>query len=161
MATSPPNAALPPLARMYHAIMRGFVLNGRAPHYVELGRELDLRPEEARQSLHQLVGLGLPAWLHPGTDYLVAFAPFASLPTQYLITVNGQQRWYAQCGFDALAVSWLFPGKEVRLDCPCLDCGEVIALRQRDGILLSVDPPAAVGHTNLPVRRWNEDLASA
>ena len=31
-----------------------------------------------------------------------------------------------------LAVRWLFPGSEVRIDTRCLDCGEPILIRMRD-----------------------------
>jgi hypothetical protein len=52
--------------------------------------------EEGRQILHDLVDSGIPAWLHPGTDYIVSFPPFNNLPTQYRISVDGQQSWFAQ-----------------------------------------------------------------
>lgn len=152
-------AELQLLADMYHAVMSSFVNAGRAPHYIELGRHLGLRPEEARQALQQLVAMGLPNWLVPETDYIASFAPFSNIATQYLISVEGQQRWYAQCGFESLAISWLFPGKGVRIECPCLDCGEAISLRMRDGQLLAVDPPTAIGHVNLPASRWRENWA--
>ena len=42
---------------------------------------------------------------------------------------------------------WLFPGKEVRIEAACLDCGEPIVVRMRDEEILEVDPPEAVGHT--------------
>jgi hypothetical protein len=47
-------------------------------------------------------------------------------------------------------VRWLFPGKEVRIDTRCLDCGEPIRLRMRDKQILEVDPPMTVGHNNDP-----------
>jgi hypothetical protein len=78
------------LAQMYHAIMVGFVRDGRAPHYTDLGRQLSLRMEDARQTLHQLIGMGLPTWLAPHTDYIASFAPFSNIPTQYLVSVDGQ-----------------------------------------------------------------------
>jgi len=54
------------LNRMYHEIIEWFVEHGRAPHYVELARRLDLPAEEARQTLRELVGMGLPGvWQHP------------------------------------------------------------------------------------------------
>ena len=85
------------LNRMYHAIIQGFVEHGRAPHYIELAHRLDLPAEEARRTLRELVGMGLPGvWQHPGTDYIESFAPFANLPTQYLITIRRRQRWYGQ-----------------------------------------------------------------
>ena len=149
------------LAQMYHAILAGFVRDGRAPHYTDLGGQLRLRPEEARQTLHQLVSMGLPTWLHPETDWIASFAPFSNIPTQYLVKVDGEQRWYAQCGLESLAVSWLFPGKEIRIDCPCLDCGEAIRIRMRDGKLLAVEPATVVGHANLPAWRWRENWARA
>ena len=85
------------LNRMYHAIIQGFVEHGRAPHYIELAHRLDLPAEEARRTLRELFGMGLPGvWQHPGTDYIESFAPFANLPTQYLITIRRRQRWYGQ-----------------------------------------------------------------
>ena len=29
-------------------------------------------------------------------DYIVSFAPFNNLPTQYRITIEGQQKWFGQ-----------------------------------------------------------------
>jgi hypothetical protein len=82
---------------MYHKIMTRLVSDGRAPHYTELAAELGLSPEEARIALHDLEGAGVPGfWLHPGTDYIASFAPFSNIPTQYLISVDGQQKWYGQ-----------------------------------------------------------------
>ena len=85
------------LARMYHAIMNGLVRDGRAPHYTELATELGLSPDEARDSLHDLEAVGVPGvWLQPNTDYVASFAPFSNIPTQYLISVEGRQKWYGQ-----------------------------------------------------------------
>jgi hypothetical protein len=85
------------LNRMYHTILEWFVEQGRAPHYVELAHRLDLAAEEARRTLRELVDMGLPGvWQHPGTDYIESFAPFANLPTQYLITIRRRQRCYGQ-----------------------------------------------------------------
>jgi hypothetical protein len=91
--------------------------------------------------------------VYPDTDYLASFAPLSPLPTQYRVSVEGQgDGWYAQCGFEALAVCWLFPGKTVRVEAPCLDCNEPLGLEMRDGTVLSADPPGLIGHLNLP---WN------
>jgi hypothetical protein len=49
-----------------------------------------------------------------------------------------------------LAVRWLYPGTEIRIDSTCLDCGEPILVRMRDEEILEVDPPTAVGHMNVP-----------
>ena len=55
-------------------------------------------------------------WLHPETDYIASFPPLNNLPTQYRVTVRGEQRWFAQCGFEATSATWLFPGETVRVD---------------------------------------------
>ena len=156
MTTSDAVADHPLLARLYHTILTAFVQDGQAPHYIVLSKWLALPPEETRQLLHRLADLGLPIWLHPDTDLLASFAPFSNVPTQYRISVDGDQRWYGQCGLESLAVSWLFPGQEIRIDCPCLDCGEPIQVRMRDGVLLGIDPPSVVGHVNLPLRHWRD-----
>lgn len=45
---------------------------------------------------------------------------------------------------------WLFPKTEVRIDAPCLDCGERITIRMLNEEILEVSPPTAVGHINIP-----------
>ena len=41
---------------------------------------------------------------------------------------------------------WLVPGKTVRVDAPCLDCGESIAIEMRDEEVLSIQPEGMVGY---------------
>jgi len=52
-----------------------------------------------------------------------------------------------------LAVRWLFPGTELRIDTQCLDCGQTIHVRMRDEDILEIDPPTTVGHMNIPLAR--------
>ena len=84
------------LDRAYSTTMRSFITTGCAPHYTELATALGLSMEEGRKLLQELMQSGIPAWQHPGTDYVVSFAPFHNLPTQYRITIEGQQKWFAQ-----------------------------------------------------------------
>jgi Alkylmercury lyase len=136
------------LDRAFHRIMHELVETGRAPHYAELARVLGLPVDEGRQTLLAVMQAYPIGWLHPETDYIASFPPLNSLPTQYRVTVRGEQKWFAQCGFEATSVTWLFPGAAVRVDAPCLDCGEPVRVEMRDGRLLSVDPPGIVGHLN-------------
>ena len=46
---------------------------------------------------------------------------------------------------------WLFPGSLIRIDAPCLDCGEPMAVELRDEKLLSVEPSTLVGYTSAEV----------
>ena len=98
--------------------------------------------------------MGLPMWLHPGTDLIASFAPFSSLPTLYRVAIDGRPHGYAQCGLEALAVSWLFPGADVRVDSQCPHCGEGVFLQMRDGELIQLTPAQTAAHINVPVARW-------
>ena len=82
--------------RAYATTNQYFIDRGFGPHFTELANDLDLPMEEGRALLRELVESGIPAWQHPGTDYLVSFAPFNSMPTQYHVPVDGEQKWFAQ-----------------------------------------------------------------
>jgi Alkylmercury lyase len=134
--------------RLFHRVMRALVETGRAPHYAELAPALGLTIEQGRRLLLDVMQAYPIGWLHPDTDYIASFPPLNSLPTQYRITVGGEQKWFAQCGFEATSVTWLFPGATVWVDAPCLDCGEAIRVEMHDGRLVVIDPPGVVGHLN-------------
>lgn len=84
------------LDQIFHLIMKRMVKTGQAPHYTEIAAELKISMEEGRQALHELFKAGIPGWLFPNTDLIVSFAPFNNLPTQYRITIDGEQKWFAQ-----------------------------------------------------------------
>lgn len=82
---------------VFHIIMERMVATGQAPHYAEIAAELDVRPAEGRRLLRELFsGRAFPGWLHPSTDLIASFPPFNNLPTQYRITIDGEQKWFAQ-----------------------------------------------------------------
>lgn len=82
--------------RVYTAVVEHFVKTGRAPHYTELAATLGLRPEEARQVQHQAAESAIACWFIKDTDYIESWAPFSNVPTNYLVTIEGEQKWYAQ-----------------------------------------------------------------
>ena len=82
--------------RAYNIILIKMVETGKAPHYTEIASALAVSMEEGRQVLHELFSQGMAAWLFPDTDYITSFAPFNNLPTQYRITIDGQQKWFGQ-----------------------------------------------------------------
>ena len=97
-------ADLKRLDRVFYLIMRRFMATGQAPYYTELAQDLGVSVEDGRKNLHELLeapcpvygSRRYPGWLYPGTDYIASFAPFNNLPTQYRITIDGQQKWFAQ-----------------------------------------------------------------
>jgi hypothetical protein len=80
----------------YSAVLDHFIRTGRAPHYTELAATLGLRPEEARQVQHKTAASALACWFVKDTDYIESWAPFSNVPTQYLVTIEGDQKWYGQ-----------------------------------------------------------------
>jgi len=149
------------LDKTFQIILKYFMETGRAPHYTEIASEFDMSVEDARKALHELFTPEFPGWLFPNTDHICSFPPFSSLPTQHRITIDGQQKWFGQWGFDTLAVSWLFPGKTVQIDTPCLDCGSPITVKMKDGIIQDTEPEGIMGYTSVPVREWFNDLPYA
>ncbi|MBV29049.1 MAG: hypothetical protein CL504_00290 [Actinobacteria bacterium] len=138
------------LDKAYEALMSEVVKTGVVPHYAELSTLLAISPNEALGRIRNIVEL-TPGWMHPETDYIASFPPFNNQPTQYRISVDGEQKWFAQCGFEALACRWLFPGKTVRIDAPCLLGGEPLTIEMKDEEILLVDPNTIVGYTRSPV----------
>ena len=84
------------LEKTFHIIIKRMKETGQAPHYTELAAELGVTPDEGKKALHDLFSPGFPGWLFPNTDYVASFAPFSQLPTQYRITIDGQQKWFGQ-----------------------------------------------------------------
>jgi hypothetical protein len=145
------------LDRTYHFIMESFVQRGQAPHYTEIAQAFSASPDEGKQLLLELMSAKLAAWLHPGTDLIASFAPFNNLPTQYRITIDGQQKWFAQCGLESLAICWLFPGQEIQIETTCLDCGESIGFGIRDGVIQGQVPSGIYGYVDIPFRDWSQN----
>ncbi|MDX1690147.1 MAG: organomercurial lyase [Acidimicrobiia bacterium] len=139
----------------YRETMRHFLETGRAPHFTELGRLLGLGMSEAREVQRAAAEAGIGSWMLEGTDFVECWAPFSNIPTHHRVSLDGVPMGFGQCGLEALAVTWIVPDAEVTIETSCLDCGEDVTVVQRDGEVLSVDPPGAVGHMNQPFA--NED----
>ena len=85
------------LDRTFHIIVKRMIATGQAPHFTEIAAELDVPPAEGRKALHDLFSTrGFPGWLYPRTDDIVSFPPFNNLPTHHRLTIDGQQKWFAQ-----------------------------------------------------------------
>jgi len=84
------------LNKAFRFIMKRMIQTGQAPFYTELATGLSLSVEEGRKIQRDLFTSGIPGWLYPRTDHIVSFAPFNNLPTQYRITIDGEQKWFGQ-----------------------------------------------------------------
>jgi hypothetical protein len=130
------------------------VATGHAPTATAIAGGLGVSPEEGRGLLRELASTGLPIWLQPGTDLIASCAPFNELPTPYRVTVDGRAGWFAQCGFESLAMTWVFPGQTVQIDARCPHCTEPMRVVVRDGVLEVCEPQELVCYVELPFRDW-------
>ena len=111
-----------------------------------------------------MLAYGLGGWtLYTfALSYLIAsFAPFNNLPTQYRISIDGQHKWFAQCGLESLAMSWLFPETPLVVDAPCLDCGDPIRVTVRKGVIEREEPRGICFYVDVPAREWRANLPFA
>jgi len=84
------------LDKTFHFILKRMVDTGHAPHYTEIAAELGVSTEDGRKTMHTLFKSGIHGWLYPNSDLIVSFAPFNNQPTQFRVTVDGEQKWFAQ-----------------------------------------------------------------
>ncbi len=84
------------LDKLYHLILERMLETGVAPHYTEIARDMGISPEDGRQGVHELFNSGIPGWLYPNTDFIASFAPFNNQPTQFKISIDGEQKWFGQ-----------------------------------------------------------------
>ena len=84
------------IQQAYTSTLEQMIQTGRAPHFTELGRTLGVGPDEARDLQREAAKDGVGCWFVEDTDYIESWAPFYNAPTQYLVTVKGEQKWYGQ-----------------------------------------------------------------
>jgi hypothetical protein len=142
--------------RTYTTILQHMVDQGWAPHYTQLATEFDISTEQARLAVNAAAGAGIGCWTSPGTDQVGSWAPFNNTPTQYLVSVDGERKWFGQCGLEVNAIRWMFPGKEVLVETRDLATAELIRVRYRDEEILEITPDTTVGHINNPMWKWAE-----
>ena len=80
-------ADLATLDKAYQITMARMVQTGQAPHYPDLAAETGASGAAGKIILHDLIDTGIPAWLHPVTDYLASFPPLNDLATYSPYTV--------------------------------------------------------------------------
>jgi hypothetical protein len=89
---------IPRIQKAYTTVLNHFIEHGRAPHYIELAKTLDIEIDEARLLIRDTAAAAPIAscWLSHDTDYIESWAPFSNVPTHNRITIDGVQKWYGQ-----------------------------------------------------------------
>jgi hypothetical protein len=90
-------AKSPYLNETFHVIIEQLIATGTAPNYSQLAKKLGVTPRKGQVYLRKLFStLGFPGWLAPKSDDIVSFAPFNNIPTNYRLTIDGEQKWFGQ-----------------------------------------------------------------
>jgi hypothetical protein len=140
--------------RTYTHVLEHLVEHGFAPHYTEMAADFGVSTEEARLAVNEAAEAGIGCWMSPGTDQIGSWAPFNNTPTQYRVSIDGERKWFGQCGLEVNAIRWLVPGKEVLVETRDLATAEPIRVRYRDEEILEIFPDTVVGHINNPMWKW-------
>ena len=59
----------------------------------ELAAGLGVDPSKARDVLHDIMATGYPGWLDQN-DTIVTFCPLSNQSNQYVISVDGEPKWF-------------------------------------------------------------------
>ena len=141
-------------------IVDSFVRTGHAPDTNEIGTALNLSRQQVLSTLRELPKFDTFA-VEKGTENIRLLSPFSNLPTPFKISVDGEQRWFAVCGPESLAMSEMFPGQKVSIDAYCRDCGDWIQFDMQDGEVLEQGRPDLLIHLGVPAAKWFDDLPYA
>ncbi|MBN7303155.1 alkylmercury lyase family protein [Mycobacteroides abscessus subsp. bolletii] len=142
--------------------------SGTAPTIRELREEFGLTSSELDSVLRDLEGAICVAiqdeehadsplfqdepFAQPALGEIVYARPFANFENHYRVTVDGLQRWYAECAVEACAISGQFPGAEVVVTSTCRQTGTPIRLVGHNGVLVDFEPATLRVHLAYPVR---------
>lgn len=141
-------------------IVDSFVQTGRAPDTNEIGKTLNLSRQQVLNALRELPKFDTFA-VEQSTENIRILSPFSNLPTPFKISVDGEQRWFAVCGPETLAMSEMFPGQRISIDAFCRDCGDRIQFDMQDGEVVGSGQPDLLIHLGVPVAKWFDDLPYA
>ena len=83
--------------KAFQIILHRLIETGSAPTYMELSAQLGVAPAKGRRVMRKMInGIGFFGWFQSNSDEIESFAPFNNVPTNYRLTVDGQQKWYGQ-----------------------------------------------------------------
>jgi len=158
------------------SIMDSVLADGVCPPVADIAKQHSISTEELQKSLRNLetgICIALQNKSHEGIKEFqdekldvpvpelgeVFFArPFATFKNHYPISVNGKQKWYAECAVEGCCVSAMFPGKEVVLQSICRQTKEQVELVMRDGKIIEYSPKTLRVQFGFPFRYMPDDF---
>ena len=137
-------------------VYRAFVEDGRAPQVKEVSARLRLPLEQVAESLRELAGDHVIAFV-PDTEDLWLAHPFCAIPAPFEVS-DERRSWDAICIWDALGILAVVDSDgQVATVCP--GCRKPIQVGVAAGVVKG--PADALVHFGVPARRWYEDVGYA
>lgn len=131
-------------------IYKHFRDEAAAPSTGDLASSLGMSHEEVTVTLDELAASHAIV-LRPGTHDIWMAHPFSGIPTDYTATV-GDRTWYANCGWDAIAILALLGDGTIASKDPLTDTTNEWTVN--DGVVA----PAGVVHFLVPARQFWDDI---
>jgi hypothetical protein len=133
-----------------HHILLRFAETGAPPSFADLaGAE---GKEVAAAALQRLAGDHSIVLEQDQTEIRMAM-PFSAVPTPWQV-VAGEQHWYANCAWDALAIPASL-GRDATIDAVWEDTQQPVDLAVTGDVLSSSD---GFIHFAVPARHWWDDI---
>ncbi len=117
--------------RARHHVYRTFLDTGRAPTVAESAEQLGLTHQEVAAARQRLADLHALALQTRSAEVWMAH-PFSAVPTGYRVVAEDGRRWWANCGWDAVAIPTI-AGVDAAIEAVCPDCGRPFELAVQDG----------------------------
>lgn len=134
------------------AVYRHFADTGQAPRPGELATRLGCSPDDVRAAFARL-RQNRVLFLEPDGETIRMAPPFSGIPTGHRVDI-GQQRYFANCAWDALGIAAALY-REAMVFSSCGQSGEPLRLS------VGIDGPEPsdwLFHCQVPAARWWADL---
>lgn len=139
-------------AQVRMTIYDTFLTHGQPASMSEVADGLGI-PISMVQESYQRLAQGHVFVLQPESGEILMANPFSSVPTAYLVEVEGQC-WWGNCIWDALGILAMV-GKDGRVNSSCPDCGEGLHLVVSGGEL---EDTSLVAHFSVPANQWWDNI---
>jgi Alkylmercury lyase len=140
--------------RVRSEVYAAFVRDGWAPRAADTAAALGLAPEEVEDAFRRLHDAHALV-LQPGSAEIRMLNPFSAVETPHRVESGGRS-WFANCAWDALGIPAALHA-DGRVESRCPDCGELLELEVRDGVLAR--GAELLVHFVVPARQWWDDIA--
>jgi hypothetical protein len=134
--------------RVYDLLLQ----TGGMPKIADLAHSLGRSLSDVTDSLKRLYAAKALALMPESGEVLMA-SPWSAVPTPYVVECGGRS-WWANCGWDALAIPAAM-GQKGKAITSCACCGESMTVEVDKRELLSGD---GVLHISVPAKVWWNDI---